>query len=207
MAFTSSLGHMGSGLRTTLEARGRTSRARGSCDDSVRLRFVGGISCDARRHPLGVGGCRQHSIDWRGVSFGSPLCVAVKRPVATDAARSHQRQCHQCVTLPLPRAARHVKPTSGAGNGHAPPYATIPMLGGIAISSYTGGLRYTCHCVRRRVLPRANSSHSETVLQQAAAQGTQCEAATDVPSGCGDACWHERTARIARRFSSEPPPR
>ncbi|MBM4093542.1 MAG: hypothetical protein FJ276_29660, partial [Planctomycetes bacterium] len=36
------------------------------------------ISCDARRHPLGVGGCRQHSIDWRGVSFGSPLCVAVK---------------------------------------------------------------------------------------------------------------------------------
>jgi len=32
-----------------------------------------------------------------------------------------------------------VKPTSGTGNSHAAPYASIPMLGGIAISSYTGG--------------------------------------------------------------------
>jgi len=167
--------------------------------------FSGGISDDARRHPLGVEGCRQHSIDWQGVSLGSPLRVAVKRPVATRAARSLEQHCHNNVTLPSPRAARHVKAPDGTGNGHAPPYATILMLGGIAISSYTGGLRSTCHCVRRRVLPRANRSHSETVLQQAAAQGTQCEAATDVPSGCGDAYCDERAPLIARRFSSKPP--
>jgi hypothetical protein len=65
--------------------------------------------------------------------------VAVKRPVAPGAARSLEKHCHHNVTLPSPRAARHEKATSGTGNGHAPPYATIPMLGGIAISSYTGG--------------------------------------------------------------------
>jgi len=164
----------------------------------------GQISGDARRQPLGVGGCRHNSVDWRGVSFGSPLCVAVKRLVAKGAAKLFERHCHHGVTLPSRRAARHVKAPDGTGNAHAPPYAAIPMPGGIAISSYTGVLRSTCHCVRRRVFPRANSSHSETVLQQAAAQGTQCEAATDVPSGCGGAYCDERTDFIARRFSSKP---
>ena len=33
-----------------------------------------------------------------------------------------------------------------------------------------------CHCVRRRVWPKANAEREESVSQQAAAQGTQCEA-------------------------------
>jgi len=33
-----------------------------------------------------------------------------------------------------------------------------------------------CHCVRRRVRPKANAEREDSVFQQAAAQGTQCEA-------------------------------
>ena len=52
---------------------------------------------------------------------------------------SLENHCHHGVMLPSPRAVRHVKATSGTGDGHAPPYATIPMLAGIAISSNTAG--------------------------------------------------------------------
>jgi len=93
----------------------------------------GQISDHARRHPLGVGGCRHNSVDWRGVSFGSPLCVAVKRLVAKGAANLCERHCHHNVTLPSRRAARHVKAPDGTSNGHAPPYAAIPMPGGIPL--------------------------------------------------------------------------
>jgi hypothetical protein len=40
----------------------------------------------------------------------------------------------------------------------------------------TQGWAGACHCVRRRVWPKANAEREESMFQQAAAQGTQCEA-------------------------------
>jgi len=47
-------------------------------------------------------------------------------------AGNREQHCHYNVTRPLPRAAHHVKAPDGTGNAHAPPYASIPMVGGIA---------------------------------------------------------------------------
>jgi len=59
-------------------------------------------------------------------------------------------------------------------------------------SSVDGG---ACHCVRRRVWPKANAEREESVFQQAAAQGTQCEARSRSLPGRRTRC------DVGRRFA------
>jgi len=127
IAFTSSLGRTGSGCRPPLEARGGTSRARGSCGDSARPRFPG-------RSRATLGGTRSASRlndRWRRARHGRFKQTAIIMSHSRCYGRRVTRRCRKPGQVHLMRQTgrcgmRAIRATGGWGRSGAIPARSSP---------------------------------------------------------------------------------